>query len=65
MQAYQQKTEEFFVSEEKKFGRINSSRLKVPIFPYFSHKKIFFKIIFSSSQEKTRNDFYSKKKNFV
>jgi len=25
MQAYQQKTEKFFVSEEKKFGRIDSS----------------------------------------
>jgi len=25
-QAYQQKTEKFFVSEEKKFGRINSRR---------------------------------------
>ncbi len=24
MQAYQQKTEKFFVSEEKKFGRIDS-----------------------------------------
>jgi len=27
-QAYQQKTEKFFVSEEKKFGRINSRATK-------------------------------------
>jgi hypothetical protein len=29
MQAYQQKTEKFFVSEEKKFGRIDSRRKDV------------------------------------
>jgi hypothetical protein len=29
MQAYQQKTEKFFVSEEKKFGRIDSWMNKV------------------------------------
>jgi len=27
MQAYQQKTDKFFVSEEKKFGKIDSRRL--------------------------------------
>ncbi len=29
MQAYQRKTEKFFVSEEKKFGRIDSVSLKI------------------------------------
>jgi len=29
MQAYQQKTEKFFASEEKKFGRIDSADQKL------------------------------------
>jgi len=32
MQAYQRKTEKFFVGEEKKFGRIDSAGANLPNF---------------------------------
>jgi len=41
MQAYQQKTEKFFVSEEKKFGRIDLGIVELGIEPRMSLSKCF------------------------